>query len=103
MKDPTADFDSELDRQTYYQTYYTDLLDDIAKANIDISDAIISHDGTTNYNFAKLSKETQEQIRQYYAGIISTANTEMQSAKATLSTSNAEFASYVNMWMQNSS
>lgn len=103
LEDPTADFDSELDRQTYYQTYYTDLLDDIAKANIDISDAIISHDGTTNYNFAKLSKETQEQIRQYYAGIISTANTEMQSAKATLSTSNAEFASYVNMWMQNSS
>lgn len=101
--DPTVDFASELDRQTYYQTYYMDLLDDIAKANIDISDAIISQDGTTNYNFAKLSKETQEQIRQYYAGIISTANTEMQSAKATLSTSNAEFASYVNMWMQNSS
>lgn len=103
LGDPTVDFDSELDRQTYYQTYYMDLLDDIAKANIDISDAIISQDGTTNYNFAKLSKETQEQIRQYYAGIISTANTEMQSAKATLSTSNAEFASYVNMWMQNSS
>lgn len=103
LKDPTVDFDSELDRQTYYQTYYMDLLDDIAEANIDISDAIISQDGTTNYNFAKLSKETQEQIRQYYAGIISTANSEMQSAKATLSTSNAEFASYVNMWMQNSS
>lgn len=101
--DPTVDFASELDRQTYYQTYYMDLLDDIAKANIDISDAIISQDGTTNYNFAKLSKETQEQIRQYYAGIISTANTEMRSAESQLSTSNAEFASYVNMWMQNSS
>lgn len=101
--DPTVDFASELDRQTYYQTYYMDLLDDIAKANIDISDAIISQDGTTNYNFAKLSKETQEQIRQYYAGIISTANTEMRSAESQLSTSNAEFASYVNMWMQKSS
>ena len=101
--DPTVDFASELDRQTYYQTYYMDLLDDIAKANIDISDAIISQDGTTNYNFAKLSKETQEQIRQYYAGIISTANTEMRSAESQLSTSNAEFSSYVNMWMQNSS
>ena len=75
------------------------------KANIDIADAIISQDGTsaTEYNFAKLSKETQEQIRQYYAGIISTANTEMRSAESQLSTSNAEFASYVNMWMQNSS
>lgn len=103
LGDPTVDFDSELDRQTYYQTYYMDLLDDIAKANIDISDAIISQDGTTNYNFAKLSKETQEQIRQYYAGIISTANTEMRSAESQLSTSNAEFSSYVNMWMQNSS
>lgn len=96
-----ANFQSELDRQTYY----ADFLADMEKANIDIADAIISQDGTsaTEYNFAKLSKETQEQIRQYYAGIISTANTEMQSAKATLSTSNAEFASYVNMWMQNSS
>ena len=98
---PASNFESELERQTYY----ADFLADMEKANIDIADAIISQDGTsaTEYNFAKLSKETQEQIRQYYAGIISTANTEMQSAKATLSTSNAEFASYVNMWMQNSS
>lgn len=98
---PASNFESELEKQTYY----ADFLADMEKANIDIADAIISQDGTsaTEYNFAKLSKETQEQIRQYYAGIISTANTEMQSAKATLSTSNAEFASYVNMWMQNSS
>lgn len=98
---PASNFESELEKQTYY----ADFLADMEKANIDITDAIISQDGTsaTEYNFAKLSKETQEQIRQYYAGIISTANTEMQSAKATLSTSNAEFASYVNMWMQNSS
>lgn len=98
---PASNFESELERQTYY----ADFLADMEKANIDIADAIISQDGTsaTEYNFAKLSKETQEQIKQYYAGIISTANTEMQSAKATLSTSNAEFASYVNMWMQNSS
>lgn len=96
-----ANFQSELDRQTYY----ADFLADMEKANIDIADAIISQDGTsaTEYNFAKLSKETQEQIRQYYAGIISTANTEMRSAESQLSTSNAEFASYVNMWMQNSS
>ncbi len=98
---PASNFESELEKQTYY----ADFLADMEKANIDIADAIISQDGTsaTEYNFAKLSKETQEQIRQYYAGIISTANTEMQSAKATLSTSNAEFSSYVNMWMQNSS
>lgn len=98
---PASNFESELEKQTYY----ADFLADMEKANIDIADAIISQDGTsaTEYNFAKLSKETQEQIRQYYTGIISTANTEMQSAKATLSTSNAEFASYVNMWMQNSS
>lgn len=98
---PASNFESELEKQTYY----ADFLADMEKANIDIADAIISQDGTsaTEYNFAKLSKETQEQIKQYYAGIISTANTEMQSAKATLSTSNAEFASYVNMWMQNSS
>lgn len=98
---PASNFESELEKQTYY----ADFLADMEKANIDIADAIISQDGTsaTEYNFAKLSKETQKQIRQYYAGIISTANTEMQSAKATLSTSNAEFASYVNMWMQNSS
>lgn len=96
-----ANFQSELDRQTYY----ADFLADMEKANIDIADAIISQDGTsaTEYNFAKLSKETQEQIRQYYTGIISTANTEMRSAESQLSTSNAEFASYVNMWMQNSS
>lgn len=98
---PASNFESELDRQTYY----ADFLADMEKANIDIADAIISQDGTsaTEYNFAKLSKETQEQIRQYYAGIISTANTEMRSAESQLSTSNAEFASYVNMWMQNSS
>lgn len=96
-----ANFQSELDRQTYY----ADFLADMEKENIDVADAIISQDGTsaTEYNFAKLSKETQEQIRQYYAGIISTANTEMRSAESQLSTSNAEFASYVNMWMQNSS
>lgn len=100
---PASNFESESELEK--QTYYADFLADMEKANIDIADAIISQDGTsaTEYNFAKLSKETQEQIRQYYAGIISTANTEMQSAKATLSTSNAEFASYVNMWMQNSS
>lgn len=94
-----ANFQSELDRQTYY----ADFLADMEKANIDIADAIISQDGTsaTEYNFAKLSKETQEQIRQYYAGIISTANTEIRSAESQLSTSNTEFASYVNMWMQN--
>lgn len=98
---PASNFESELDRQTYY----ADFLADMEKANIDIADAIISQDGTsaTEYNFAKLSKETQEQIRQYYAGIISTANTEMRSAESQLSTSNTEFASYVNMWMQNSS
>lgn len=96
-----SNFESELEKQTYY----ADFLADMEKANIDIADAIISQDGTsaTEYNFAKLSKETQEQIRQYYAGIISTANTEMRSAESQLSTSNAEFASYVNMWMQNSS
>lgn len=98
---PASNFESELEKQTYY----ADFLADMEKANIDIADAIISQDGTsaTEYNFAKLSKETQEQIRQYYAGIISTANTEMRSAESQLSTSNAEFASYVNMWMQNSS
>lgn len=98
---PASNFESELEKQTYY----ADFLADMEKANIDIADAIISQDGTsaTEYNFAKLSKETQEQIRQYYAGIISTANTEMRSAEPQLSTSNAEFASYVNMWMQNSS
>ena len=98
---PAYNFESELEKQTYY----ADFLADMEKANIDIADAIISQDGTsaTEYNFAKLSKETQEQIRQYYAGIISTANTEMRSAESQLSTSNAEFASYVNMWMQNSS
>lgn len=98
---PASNFESELERQTYY----ADFLADMEKANIDIADAIISQDGTsaTEYNFAKLSKETQEQIRQYYAGIISTANTEMRSAESQLSTSNAEFSSYVNMWMQNSS
>lgn len=96
---PASNFESELEKQTYY----ADFLADMEKANIDIADAIISQDGTsaTEYNFAKLSKETQEQIRQYYAGIISTANTEMRSAESQLSTSNAEFASYVNMWMQN--
>lgn len=98
---PASNFESELEKQTYY----ADFLADMEKANIDVADAIISQDGTsaTEYNFAKLSKETQEQIRQYYAGIISTANTEMRSAESQLSTSNAEFASYVNMWMQNSS
>lgn len=98
---PASNFESELEKQTYY----ADFLADMEKANIDIADAIISQDGTsaTEYNFAKLSKETQKQIRQYYAGIISTANTEMRSAESQLSTSNAEFASYVNMWMQNSS
>lgn len=98
---PASNFESELEKQTYY----ADFLADMEKANIDIADAIISQDGTsaTEYNFAKLSKETQEQIRQYYAGIISTANTEMRSAESQLSTSNAEFALYVNMWMQNSS
>lgn len=98
---PASNFESELEKQTYY----ADFLADMEKANIDIADTIISQDGTsaTEYNFAKLSKETQEQIRQYYAGIISTANTEMRSAESQLSTSNAEFASYVNMWMQNSS
>lgn len=98
---PASNFESELEKQTYY----ADFLADMEKANIDIADAIISQDGTsaTEYNFAKLSKETQEQIRQYYTGIISTANTEMRSAESQLSTSNAEFASYVNMWMQNSS
>lgn len=98
---PASNFESELEKQTYY----ADFLADMEKANIDIADAIINQDGTsaTEYNFAKLSKETQEQIRQYYAGIISTANTEMRSAESQLSTSNAEFASYVNMWMQNSS
>ena len=98
---PASNFESELEKHTYY----ADFLADMEKANIDIADAIISQDGTsaTEYNFAKLSKETQEQIRQYYAGIISTANTEMRSAESQLSTSNAEFASYVNMWMQNSS
>lgn len=98
---PASNFESELEKQTYY----ADFLADMEKANIDIADAIISQDGTsaTEYNFAKLSKETQEQIRQYYAGIISTANTEMRSAESQLSTSNTEFASYVNMWMQNSS
>ena len=98
---PASNFESELEKQTYY----ADFLADMEKANIDIADAIISQDGTsaTEYNFAKLSKETQEQIRQYYAGIISTANTEMRSAESQLSASNAEFASYVNMWMQNSS
>lgn len=98
---PASNFESELEKQTYY----ADFLADMEKANIDIADAIISQDGTsaTEYNFAKLSKETQEQIRQYYAGIISTANTEMRSAESQLSTSNAEFSSYVNMWMQNSS
>lgn len=98
---PASNFESELEKQTYY----ADFLADMEKANIDIADAIISQDGTsaTEYNFAKLSKETQEQIRQYYAGIISTANTEMRSTESQLSTSNAEFSSYVNMWMQNSS
>lgn len=96
---PASNFESELEKQTYY----ADFLADMEKANIDIADAIISQDGTsaTEYNFAKLSKETQEQIRQYYAGIISTANTEIRSAESQLSTSNTEFASYVNMWMQN--
>lgn len=98
---PASNFESELEKQTYY----ADFLADMEKANIDIADAIISQDGTsaTEYNFAKLSKETKEQIRQYYAGIINTANSEIRSAESQLSTSNAEFASYVNMWMQNSS
>lgn len=110
-----ANFQSELDRQTYY----ADFLADMDKAGIDISDAIISQDmqavsdgisdgiesiqSATVYDFSKLNETTQSQIRNYYSGLVSTANTEMQSAKATLSTSNAEFASYVNMWMQNSS
>ena len=110
-----ANFQSELDRQTYY----ADFLADMDKAGVDISDAIISQDmqavsdgisdgiesiqSATVYDFSKLNETTQSQIRNYYSGLVSTANTEMQSAKATLSTSNAEFASYVNMWMQNSS
>lgn len=110
-----ANFQSELDRQTYY----ADFLADMDKAGIDISDAIISQDmqavsdgisdgiesiqSATVYDFSKLNETTQSQIRNYYSGLVSTANTEMQSAKTTLSTSNAEFASYVNMWMQNSS
>ena len=110
-----ANFQSELDRQTYY----ADFLADMDKAGIDISDAIISQDmqavsdgisdgiesiqSATVYDFSKLNETTQSQIRNYYSGLVSTANSEMQSAKATLSTSNAEFASYVNMWMQNSS
>lgn len=59
---PASNFESELEKQTYY----ADFLADMEKANIDIADAIISQDGTsaTEYNFAKLSKETQEQIRQ---------------------------------------
>lgn len=110
-----ANFQSELDRQTYY----ADFLADMDKAGIDISDAIISQDmqavsdgisdgiesiqSATVYDFSKLNETTQSQIRNYYSGLVSTANTEMRSAESQLSTSNAEFASYVNMWMQNSS
>ena len=65
---PASNFESELEKQTYY----ADFLADMDKANVDIADAIISQDGTstTEYNFAKLSKETQEQIRQYYANAL---------------------------------
>ena len=110
-----ANFQSELDRQTYY----ADFLADMDKAGIDISDAIISQDmqavsdgisdgiesiqSATVYDFSKLNETTQSQIRNYYSGLVSTANTEMRSAESQLSTSNAEFALYVNMWMQNSS
>ena len=110
-----ANFQSELDRQTYY----ADFLADMDKAGIDISDAIISQDmqavsdgisdgiesiqSATVYDFSKLNETTQSQIRNYYSGLVSTANTEMRSAESQLSTSNAEFSSYVNMWMQNSS
>ena len=99
----------EIEQGTMGYQSYKDMMAFLQKSGVSYSDAMLSTRSPNNtsvvytYDFSKLTEEAQQAISDYYYDVVKTAENEVTDSEVKLSASNAEFASYVNMWMQNNS